>query len=271
MAKLVGSCIETLPTYSNKITLDMDARDRLIFPLDFSKIEEARRYIDLLKDYVGLFKVGLSLFVAQGAQVLQTLQAITEGANAKLFLDLKIHDIPETMAATHRNAAIYGAQFVTVPCDQGRRLLKAVVDEFSDGIKVLGITVLTSLSTQDLIDVGIHPILAEDITQLVLKRAEMAKKAGCNGVVCSGLEASAVKAKFRQDFIVVTPGIRPEWGLVEKDDQKRIVTPRQAIINGADYIVVGRPIRTASDPREAARKVIEEIEHALKDLEELRP
>jgi len=240
--------------------IKMEAKDRLIFPLDFSSLNEAKHYVGLLKDYVGLFKVGLQLFVAEGPRVIQT---IAEDASAKIFLDLKFHDIPVTIKSAQKNLS-EDIRFITVHCDQGLRLLKAI-GGVSDRIKILAVTVLTSLNTRDLIDIGIDPNLAKDPSQLVLKRAEVAYRAGCDGVVCSGLEAKEVKSRFGRDFIVVTPGIRPQWGLIADDDQKRVVTPYEAIINGADYIIVGRPIRDAPDPRAAAQKVVEEIEQALDD------
>jgi len=241
----------------------MEAKDRLIFPLDFSSLNEAKHYVELLKDYVGIFKVGLQLFVAEGPRVIQT---IAEGASAKIFLDLKFHDIPVTIKSAQKNLSEGYIKFITVHCDQGLRLLKAIAGGVSDRIKILAVTVLTSLNTRDLIDIGIDPNLAKDPSQLVVKRAEVAYRAGCDGVVCSGLEAKEVKSRFGKDFIVVTPGIRPQWGLIADDDQKRVVTPYEAIINGADYIIVGRPIRDTPDPKAAAQKVVEEIEQALNDL-----
>ena len=242
--------------------IKMEAKDRLIFPLDFSSLNEAKHYVELLKDYVGIFKVGLQLFVAEGPKVIQT---IAEGANTKIFLDLKFHDIPVTIKSAQKSLSEGYIKFITVHCDQGLRLLKAI-GGVSDRIKILAVTVLTSLDTRDLIDIGIDPNLAKDPSQLVLKRAEVAYRAGCDGVVCSGLEAKEVKSRFGKDFIVVTPGIRPQWGLIADDDQKRVVTPYEAIINGADYIIVGRPIRDAPDPKAAAQKVVEEIKQALNDL-----
>jgi orotidine-5'-phosphate decarboxylase len=139
------------------------------------------------------------------------------------------------------------------------------VAEVDDHTKVLAVTVLTSLDTEALLSLGIREELAKETMQLVLHRASLARKAGCAGVVCSGHEAQAVKEEFGRDLLVVTPGIRPQWGEVKQDDQKRIVTPYQAIMSGADYIVVGRPIRAATDPVEAAVMVVNEIERGLED------
>lgn len=235
--------------------------DRIIFPLDFPNYEVAKEYVQLLKEHVGLFKVGLELFVSEGPKVLQTIASI---APTKVFLDMKFHDIPETVSAAQRAANVHGAEFITVHCDEGPRLLESVVGSVSNGTKILAITVLTSLSAEDLKGIGISKEL-QDPLKLVLHRAKMAKDAKCSGVVCSGREARAVKEKFGKDFIVVVPGIRPEWSCVKNDDQTRITTPYSAIVNGADFIVVGRPIRTASDPTEAADKIAEEVEQGLKD------
>jgi len=139
------------------------------------------------------------------------------------------------------------------------------VTEVADHIKILVVTVLTSLDSKALLSLGIREELAAEPIRLVLQRAAIAQQAGCAGIVCSGREATAVKKEFGGGLVVVTPGIRPDWGDVEKDDQARVVTPYLAVKNGADYIVVGRPIRTADSPVEAAARVVEEIERGLKD------
>ncbi|UCG14619.1 MAG: orotidine-5'-phosphate decarboxylase [Deltaproteobacteria bacterium] len=246
--------------------VQMMAKDRLIFPLDVPNNEEARKYVTLLGPHVGVFKIGLELFVSEGPAVVETAADLTD---AGIFLDLKFHDIPATVQRAIRSASYLSrTDFVTVHCDQGRSLLETIVDEVSVYTKVLAVTVLTSLDTSDLLALGIQPEFAEDPVQLVLRKAVIAKAAGCSGVVCSGREVSAVKREFGGDLIVVTPGIRPAWGEVKEDDQKRVVTPYSAIKNGADYIVVGRPIRTASDPVEAAARVVEEIEQGLRDRQQ---
>ena len=242
----------------------MFAKDRLIFPLDVPDADQARKYVRLLGEHVGVFKVGLELFVSEGPPVVDAIADMTE---AGIFLDLKFHDIPATIQRTLRGGScLQRANFVTVHCDPS--LLKAVVEEVPDHTKVLAVTVLTSLDTEALLSLGIREDLAKETIQLVLHRASLARKAGCAGVVCSGHEAQAVKEEFGRDLLVVTPGIRPQWGEVEKDDQKRIVTPYQAIKSGADYIVVGRPIRGATDPVEAAAMVVNEIERGLEDRDE---
>ena len=239
----------------------MIAKDRLIFPLDVPDAQEARQHVTLLGEHVGVFKIGLELFVAEGPSIVETIADLTD---AGIFLDLKFHDIPATVQQAIRSGScLRRANFITVHCDPG--LLAAVAAEVPDHTKVLAGTVLTSLDEEQLAALGIQPELAAEVVKLVVHRAKIAKEAGCAGIVCSGHEVQAVKEECGDDLLVVTPGIRPEWGDISKDDQKRIVTPYQAVRNGADYIVVGRPIRTATDPVEAAVMVANEIERGLED------
>jgi orotidine-5'-phosphate decarboxylase len=236
----------------------MQPKDRLIFPLDVPNRLEAERFIELLKGEVGLFKVGLELFMAEGPRFLQFM---TDTA-VDYFLDLKFHDIPATVLSAQAKI-LKGAKLATVHVDQGRTMLKANIAALKNGVKVLGVTVLTHLGSDDLEAMGIAPELAKNPTNLVLLRARLAKEAGCDGVVCAGSEAKAVKDEFGKDFLVVCPAIRPAWASVPSDDQRRITTPYDAIKAGADYIVVGRPIRLAENPRDAARRIVAEIEKAL--------
>ena len=241
----------------------MNAKDRLIFPLDVPDADQARKYVRLLNEQVGVFKVGLELFVSEGPSIVNAIADLTD---AGIFLDLKFHDIPATVQRAIRSGScLEKVSFITVHCDPD--LLEAVVTEVANHLKILAVTVLTSLDSSGLLSLGIREDLAAEPIQLVLQRASIAKKTGCAGIVCSGREATAVKKKFGEDLIVVTPGIRPDWGDVKKDDQARVVTPYLAVKNGADYIVVGRPIRTTSDPVAAAAKVVEEIEKGLQDRE----
>ena len=240
--------------------LQKESKDRIIFPLDFPDIDSARKYIEILKGHIGLFKVGLELFVKEGPSI---LSIIKKEGRAKIFLDLKFHDITETVKGAMKSANALGAEFITVHCDEGRRLLESAVESASGKTKVLGVTVLTSLSGESLKEIGMREEF-QDPLKLVLHRARIAKSAGCAGVVCSGLEASFVRKEFGKDFIIVTPGIRPSWSVIKNDDQQRIVTPSDAIKAGADYIVVGRPIRTAKDPVDAVKRIEKEIEEALR-------
>jgi orotidine-5'-phosphate decarboxylase len=239
----------------------MIAKERLIFPLDVPTIHEARHYVKLLGEHVGLFKIGLELFVSEGPPV---VDSVTDLTDAGIFLDLKFHDIPATVQRAIRSSScLRRAKLMTVHCDPA--LLEVVVKEVPDSTKVLAVTVLTSLDTEALLALGIRGELAGEPVKLVLYRAAIAKRAGCAGVVCSGHESEAVKKRFGDDLIVVTPGVRPDWAEVKKDDQRRIVTPYQAIKSGADYIVVGRPISSAANPVQAAVRVVEEIQRALED------
>jgi orotidine-5'-phosphate decarboxylase len=231
-------------------------KDYIIFPLDVSTREEAVRYVTLLKDHVGLFKVGLELFVSLGPDI---LKAIRDMSSAHIFLDLKLHDIPATVKRAFLTASAYGPEFVTVHCDAGQGWLKEVAENNPGNTKILAVTLLTSLNSQNLARLGFVEDYVQDLSKLVLLRARIAKEAGCQGVVCSGREVAMIKREL-SDLIAVTPGIRPAWSVVSQDDQKRIVTPKDAVKDGADYIVVGRPIRDAKNPADAAKQVAEEIE-----------
>jgi len=235
-------------------------QNRIIFPLDVPASDEALRLVGLLKGHVGVFKIGLELFMASGPLVVKEVKAKAPGA--AIFLDMKFHDIPETVKGALQRAAGLNVDFVTVHCDGGG-LLKAVTQACAGTkTKALGVTVLTSLSEEDLAEAGVDPKY-KNPAALALHRARLARVAGCAGVVCSGLEAFAVRAEFGEDFLIVTPGIRAADDAA--GDQKRTTTPYEAIFNGADYIVVGRPIRNAPDPVKAAQKISSEIERALKN------
>ena len=235
-------------------------KDYIIFPLDVSSREQAIKYVDILKDHVGLFKVGLELFITQGPDILKAISEITD---AGIFLDLKLHDIPATVKRAFMAASTYGPEFVTIHCDEGEGVLRSVADHNPGNTKILGITVLTSLNRKNLTKLGYAEKYIEDLSGLVLLKARMAREAGCHGVVCSGQEVLMLRKEIGPDLLIVTPGIRPAWSLVSQDDQKRIVTPQDAVKNGADYIVIGRPIRDAEDPADAAKKVAEEVEAGL--------
>lgn len=228
--------------------------ERIIYALDVPDRAEARRQVGQLAGVVGVFKVGLELFVREGPEVVRMVRE--EGGD--VFLDLKLHDIPATMLAAVRSAAALHPKFLTLHAE-------AVVgagDEFpgaAPGVALLGVTALTSLSADHLAALG-YAKAFQDPAEMVLKRAAMARDGGCAGVVCSGREAHRVRGRFGADFLIVTPGIRPVGS--DADDQARAVTPSQAVAAGADYLVVGRPIRRAPDPRDAARRIADEIARA---------
>ena len=236
------------------------AKDYIIFPLDVPSVDAAMDWVRLLSDHVGMFKVGLELFVRSGPDL---VRRILESGTAGVFLDLKFHDIPATVSRAMAGVADLGAAFTTVHCGENPLMLKAAVEGANGRVGVLGVTVLTSVSGQDIKAAGFCPEFGENPASLVMKRAEMAKAAGCIGIVCSGREASAVKQRFGRDFVAVTPGIRPPWDGVSKDDQQRITTPAQAVRSGSDYLVIGRPIRNAQDPVEAAGRIRNEIAAAI--------
>lgn len=235
-------------------------KDYIVFPLDVPDTRQAMAYVAALKTHVGLFKVGLELFISQGPDILKSIRDV---AGPRLFLDLKLHDIPATVTRAFMAASAYQPQFVTVHCDEGGHILREVAENNLGDTKILAVTVLTSLNAQKISDMGYSRTYVDDLSALVLLKARLARDAGCQGVVCSGLEVSRIKQELGTDLIAVTPGIRPAWSVVNKDDQQRIVTPKQAVENGADYVVIGRPIRDAKDPQRAAEAVTEEIALAL--------
>lgn len=232
------------------------AKERIMFPLDVPTPDEAKRLINQLAGEVGFFKVGLELFIKAGPSIVGHI--LTEG-NAQVFLDLKLHDIPATVERAARVISEMGVAFATVHCGESEAMLQAAVRGARGKTKILGVTVLTSVHADDIEKSGFKDDYVHDMSRLVVNRAQMAQRAGCAGVVSSGLEAPMIKKACGPDFISVTPGIRPQWDVVEGDDQKRVTTPSQAIANGSDYLVIGRPIRDADDPVDAARKIAAEI------------
>jgi orotidine-5'-phosphate decarboxylase len=239
-------------------------KDYIIFPLDVATELEAKRYVELLADGVGMFKVGLELFVRCGSDMVKFIHST--GA-AGVFLDLKLHDIPATVSRAMAGIVELGARLATVHCGENPRMLEAAVSASGGRVGVLGITVLTSVSAADLAAAGFRQDLTVDLSHVVLKRAEMARAAGCAGIVCSGLEVRAIKAAFGREFIAVTPGIRPVWAAGATDDQKRVTTPAEAVQAGSDYLVIGRPIRDAHDPRAAVLRIADEIAAAEKSID----
>ncbi len=233
--------------------------ERIIFPLDVPELGEALDFVRALQGHVGLFKIGLELFVREGPAAVQAVKDIAPEAG--IFLDLKFHDIPATVRGAMGSVSALGAQFVTVHCGGGAEVLKEAAAAQTGQTKVLGVTVLTSLSTEDFKDIGINESYAP--RALVLQRARLARLAGCAGIVCSGLEAGMIRAEFGTDFLIITPGIREAAN--STGDHKRVVTPARAISNGADYIVVGRPIREATDPVAAAVRIAAQVEEGMKE------
>ena len=232
----------------------MSPQNRLIFALDVPGKKEAKHYAKVLEGVVGCFKIGLELFISEGPDIVKMIQ---DQSAANIFLDLKLHDIPATVRGALRSAKKLGVRYITIHSTEGEEILETAQEVKGSGLEVLAVTVLTSTSASSLASLGIRKDI--NVATLVLDRATRAQNSGCAGVVCSGEEAKLVKSICGGDFKIVVPGIRPEWARVTGDDQNRIATPSQAIEDGADMIVVGRPIRDANDPREAAQKIIEEI------------
>lgn len=235
-------------------------QNRIIFPLDVASIDEAKRYIELLAEHVGLFKIGLELFIRSGPDIIRFINA---AGSTGIFLDLKLHDIPTTVARAMAGIADLEIRFATVHCGETQKMLEAAVAASQGKVDILGVTVLTSVSSEDIKSAGYRSDYYPDMSELVLKRAHMAKSTGCAGVVCSGHEVRMIKQNLGKEFIAVTPGIRPSWSIGETDDQQRITTPAQAVKDGADYLVIGRPIRDAGDPVDAAKRVAAEILEAF--------
>ncbi len=230
-------------------------RERLIAALDVPDADAARRLVATLGDAVQFYKIGLELLMAPG--FFELLAALKAEGN-KVFVDLKFFDIPETVARAVRNLSERGADFCTVHGNQS--IMEAAAQAKSGQTRVLAVTALTSLDQGDLDDLG----FACDVATLVLSRARRALAAGCDGVVSSGLEVERLRAEAPRELICVTPGIRPVANRAEAD-QKRIMTPAAAIQAGADYLVIGRPIRDAQDPRAMAEQIQAEIVQALHD------
>ena len=224
-------------------------RERLIVALDVPTGAEARGLVERLGDSVRFYKIGLELFTSGG--YFELLDWLTARGN-KVFADLKFYDIPETVRRAVANLRGSGAAFVTV---HGHRSIMEAAAKEKGRMKILAVTVLTSFDRRDLDEMG----GSIDVEQLVLQRARGAAESGCDGVIASGLEAPKLKAEFGSRLLIVTPGIRPT-DAKPADDQKRTVDVAQAFRNGADYIVVGRPVRDAPDPRAAAEAIQTTIE-----------
>jgi orotidine-5'-phosphate decarboxylase len=226
----------------------IDPRDRLIFALDVDSIDEAKCLVEALGDSVNFYKIGLQLFMAGG--YFELLEWLGK-RHKQSFVDLKFFDVPETVASAVRQLNNHNATFVTVHGND--EILMAACREKAD-TKILAVTVLTSLDDGDLKDLGFQV----DAKQLVLSRAKRALRIGCDGVISSGMEASELRSSLGENFLIVCPGIRPVANKTE-DDQKRTVDVEEAFLNGADYIVVGRPIRNARSPKSAAESIQKRI------------
>ncbi len=230
-------------------------KQRIIVALDVGTKQRAFSLVKELEE-ADIFKVGLKLFSAEGPALLQAIQHFGK----RIFLDLKLHDIPNTVAGAVEMILKHGVHMITLHASGGKEMMsRAVAAAAQQPAKplLLAVTILTSLKDEDLKAIGMEGTVGDQ----VLRLAKLAKEAGVDGIVCSPREIEIIRQEIGQDFLIVTPGIRPRWAA--SDDQKRIMTPGQAIENGADYLVIGRPIIEASSPSEAFRRIKEELESAV--------
>ncbi|HXG68823.1 MAG TPA: orotidine-5'-phosphate decarboxylase [Blastocatellia bacterium] len=230
-----------------------NVKDRLVVALDVSDRASALRLVEQLSGMAGLFKIGKQLFTAEGPTLAREIIAGGE----RVFLDLKFHDIPNTVAGAADACARLGISIFNVHALGGAEMMRAAARAVADAASrpaVLGVTVLTSMSAANLAEVGI----ASDVNTEVLRLATLARAAGLDGVVASPNEIRLIRERVAaEQFIILTPGIRPAWS--ESGDQKRVATPASAIRDGADFIVIGRPITANAEPRAAAERILEEI------------
>jgi orotidine-5'-phosphate decarboxylase len=228
----------------------MSPKDRLIVALDVAGKDKACRLVEELAPHVGMFKVGKELFTAEGPAM---VRSIIE-AGASVFLDLKFHDIPNTVAKAVGAASQLGAFFVTLHLSGGRAMLEAAASALpAEGTQLLGVTVLTSHTDASLQETGASGTVSETVRRLVV----LAQESGIDGVVCSPHEIALVRETAGDDLVIVTPGIRPKGSA--RGDQARVTTPLEALRLGSDYIVVGRPITEAASPKDAAQAIVDEL------------
>ncbi len=237
----------------------MLAKDRLIVALDVPSATQARQIVQFLGETVTTYKVGKQLFTAEGPQLVRELVA----SGRKVFLDLKFHDIPNTVAGAVRSASELGVTMLNVHASGGSTMMKAAVEAAAQSATkplVLAVTVLTSFSDDDLQEIG----ASGNALSQVLRLAALARDAGCGGVVASAREAKELRREMGEGFAIVTPGVRPAEAAI--GDQTRILTPAEAIAAGATYLVVGRPILQAKDQAAAAKGIVAEIEAATQSI-----
>jgi len=243
------------------MNIDEKIKEKIVLALDVEEIDEAKTLVDSLCPYVGTFKVGLQLYTKYGNKVIDYIL----GKNSNFFLDVKLHDIPNTVEKASENVVLRGANFFNVHATGGFAMMEAAVrgaKKASEKLNkkppvILAVTMLTSISQEVMNDeFGIN----KDVSDFAIELAKLAKKAGMTGVVASSLEARRIKEACGKDFKVLCPGIRPQWSA--KDDQKRLATPKFAINEGADYLVIGRAVTKPTQgltPLEAMKKIYNEI------------
>jgi len=233
----------------NKMNSIVTAREKIIVALDVPSKREALELVEQLRDQISFFKIGLQLYTAEGPEIVRAVIA----AGAKVFLDLKLHDIPNTVAKAVESAGELGVQMLTIHLSGGLETIRAAIEARKDSMSILGVTVLTSTNNETLREIGV----SDNIDNQVLRLARLGVANGIDGIVASPHEIKIVRTEFGNQIKIVVPGIRPAWS--QKDDQKRVMTPREALDAGADYLVIGRPIIAQPKPLEALAKILEAL------------
>jgi orotidine-5'-phosphate decarboxylase len=223
--------------------------DKIIVALDVPTKREALELVEKLRDKISFFKIGLQLYTAEGPEIVRAVSS----TGGKVWLDLKLHDIPNTVARAVESANRLGVQILTIHLSGGREMIRAATAARVNDILLLGVTVLTSSTVETLREIGIQ----DEVDNQVLRLAKLGIEAGIDGVVASPREIKPLRHEFGDKIKIVVPGIRPSWS--EPGDQRRMMTPLEALEAGADYLVIGRPIIAHPNPREAAAKILEEI------------
>jgi orotidine-5'-phosphate decarboxylase len=224
-------------------------RERLIVALDFPNQAKALALVSVLSNAVSTYKIGLQLYTSEGPGIIRAIAA----TGAKIFLDLKLHDIPNTVSKAVAAAGELGVQMLTVHLSGGRAMIEAAVAARSPNLSLLGVTVLTSSTPETLSETGVN----SGIEEQVLRLAELGKNSGIDGLITSPREVRILRERLGDEMKLITPGVRPSWAAA--NDQKRFATPGEALKSGADYLVIGRPITADPDPRAAVERVLEEI------------
>jgi orotidine-5'-phosphate decarboxylase len=226
-----------------------NAADKIIVALDVATKEKALELVQELRDQISFFKIGLQLYTAEGPEIVRAVLA----TGSKVWLDLKLHDIPNTVARAVESASHLGVHMLTIHLSGGSEMIRAATGARSYDMMILGVTVLTSATEQTLREIGI----ADNVADQVLRLARLGTQAGIDGVVASPHEIKTLRHEFGDKIKIAVQGIRPRWA--EPGDQKRFMTPREALEAGADYIGIGRPITAHRNPREAVERILEEL------------
>jgi orotidine-5'-phosphate decarboxylase len=230
-------------------SLEMAKSDKIIVALDVPTKADALALVEQLREQISFFKIGLQLYTAEGPEIVHGVRA----TGAKVWLDLKLHDIPNTVARAVESATNLGVHMLTIHLSGGSEMIRAATAARTNNISILGVTVLTSATEQTLREIG----LADRVEDQVLRLAKLGVEGGIDGVVASPHEIKALRRQFGDKIKIVVQGIRPSWA--EPGDQKRFMTPRQALEAGADYIGIGRPMVAHGNPQEALKKILQEL------------